>query len=554
LRTLHRGGDRKEDVVIVRHVGKWIEIQSGVLERDKIRSIPGVRWDALTRSWKCPATPGFLGRVLEVAERTDTVDCTDLRCALQQREESHRLASSATVDRCDFLKTPPREHQIGAIDFGTLSDAAMYHMHMSAGKTFVALAICAARSHKSILVLCPKAVIRVWDKEVKKHGPHGTHVLTLDDGSVAERDRRLRRALATLRGPILAVANYEAAWHEPLSKTILQTPWDCLILDESSRIKSPGGKASRFCALIPARQRLALTGTPMPHSPLDIYAQYRALDPGIFGTSFQAFKAKYAIMGGYQNYQVVGWRNGDDLKRRMDSIRYEVKAEDLDLPTLDVVDVPVALGAQARQHYRELENLFITNVKSGAVTASNALAKLLRLQQVTCGFLPVQGINGETLRLEEISTEKRDALTELLEEAGHEPVVVFCRFKHDLAATRQAAEGLGRRSGELSGDRNDMAAWDAGEVDVMAVQVQAGGMGIDLTRARYGIYFSMVFSLGEYDQSLARLCRTNQTRPVTIYRLTAEKTVDEKICKVLDAKREVIEAILTDARTPAADE
>lgn len=533
--------------MIVRQVGRWIEIAQAGAQREKLRGIPGIRFDAMTNSWRLPATAGFMGRVLEIAAPTDAVDCADLRAKIEQRRIGMEPSSAAVVMSA-ALKTTPRRHQVGAVRFGTATDAAMFHIHMSGGKTFVALATCALRNHRRVLVLCPKAVIRVWRKEVEKHGPEGMAVLALDEGSVAERQRDLARALAGTRGPLIAVANYEAAWHEPLAKLLLQTTWDCLILDESTRIKSPGGKASRFCALIPAGHRLALTGTPMPHSPLDIYAQYRALDPGIFGTSFTAFKAKYAIMGGFQNYQVVGWRNQEDLKRRMDLIRYEVKAEDLDLPPMEIIDVPVVLGHQARRHYRELEHLFITNVRSGAVTASNALSKLLRLQQVTCGFLPVQGLQGETLRLEEIGTEKREALTELLEEAAGEPVVVFCRFKHDLAAVRAAAESLGLRAGELSGSANDMARWDAGEVDVMAVQVQAGGMGIDLTRARYGVYFSMVFSLGEYDQSLARLRRTNQTRPVTIYRLTAEKTVDEKICKALDAKREVVEAILAETK------
>ncbi len=536
--------------MIIRQTGKWIEIAQGQSRRDKLRTVPGVRFDALTGSWRCPATPGFLGRLLEIAEPGDSVDCADLRRALDGREGGRLVGDMFDVGA--LLKTRPRRHQVGAINFGRFTDAALYHMHMSSGKTFVALATCAAREHRRILVLCPKAVIRVWGKEVAKHGPKGMQVAALDEGSIAKRTLLM---LERVHGcPVMIVVNYEAAWHEPLAASILKTPWDCLVMDESQKIKAPGGRASRFCALIPAKQRLALTGTPMPHSPLDIYAQYRALDPGIFGTSFTAFKAKYAVMGGYQNYQVVGWRNQEDLKRRIDSIRYEVKAEDLDLPAIEIVDVPVVLGDQARRHYHELETLFITNVRSGAVTASNALSKLLRLQQVTCGFLPVQGINGEVLRLEEIGAEKREALAELLEQAAGEPVVVFCRFKHDLAATRHVAEGLGLRAGELSGARNDMRAWDAGQVDVIAVQVQAGGMGIDLTRARYGVYFSMVFSLGEYDQSLARLRRTNQTRPVTIYRLVADKTVDVKICEALDQKREVIEAILTEARTPAADE
>src|SRR5262249_16192811 len=131
----------------------------------------------------------------------------------------------------------------------------------------------------------------------------------------------------------VAVVNYEAAWQEPMGALLLATKWDLVILDESHRVKAPGGKASMFCASLrkSAAARLCLTGTPMPLSPLDLYAQYRFLDPGIFGTSFAAFRNRYAVMGGYGGHEVLGFdeERMPELNDRMYSIGFRVMADDV---------------------------------------------------------------------------------------------------------------------------------------------------------------------------------------------------------------------------------
>ena len=103
--------------------------------------------------------------------------------------------------------------------------------------------------------------------------------------------KKLERAaeglkLATARrGPAIVIVNYESAWRKPLGQWLKDQHWDLLIMDESHRIKNASGETSRFVSQLSdrSRRRLALTGTPMPHSPLDIYAQYRAIDKSIFG-------------------------------------------------------------------------------------------------------------------------------------------------------------------------------------------------------------------------------------------------------------------------------
>ncbi|MBE0656622.1 MAG: DEAD/DEAH box helicase, partial [Bryobacteraceae bacterium] len=119
-----------------------------------------------------------------------------------------------------------------------------------------------------------------------------------------------------------------------------------------------------------------------------------------------------------------------------------------------------------------------------------------------------------------------------------------CRFHKDLEAVNRVADETGRRSLELSGRADELQLWQAGGAPVLAVQIDSGGVGVDLTRARYAIYYSLGFSLGSYEQSLARIHRPGQTRPVTYIHLLAEGTVDQKVMTALARRSDVVNSVL----------
>src|SRR5690606_4115226 len=153
---------------------------------------------------------------------------------------------------------------------------------------------------------------------------------------------------------------------------------------------------------------MALTGTPAHNSSLDVYAQYRFLDPGIFGTKFSAFRSRYAVMGGYGGYQVIAYRTSPTLpdgrpnpyysleldqefQERMYSISFRVRTGDvLDLPPEMDEERRFDLSDSAWKIYTKLYRDMVVGAGSGKVTVANALTRLLRLQQITSGFLPVE--------------------------------------------------------------------------------------------------------------------------------------------------------------------
>jgi len=515
-------------------------------KRQKAASLPGARWNPIRKCWSLPATPATWQAVVTAFPLLSNED-NKLVSMLRARQEVRSRPTATTPDYP--YQTPPWRHQVEATRFARDMDVALLHMHMGTGKTKVTLDACHARNHEFILIVCPKSVVGVWAHEAQKHAPGIWDVVPLD-GSVADAAALMSHVLdggdarSPLKPPAMFIANYERIWRKPLASVILSTRWDCLVFDESQKIKSPGSKQSRFAARIRAGHKLALTGTPMPHSPLDLYGQYRALDPGIFGTRFTRFRDRYAVMGGYEGRQIIAWRNQDELRRKMDLVCHHVPSEALDLPPIQFLERECALEPRAVSIYRQLEEDFIAEVQSGVVTAANAAVKLLRLQQVAAGFVKTE--SGEIV---EVSTTKRRLLAEMLEEIGPEPVVVFCRFLHDLKVVAEEADKAGRPYCEISGSRHEYQQWKRETADrpvVLGVQVQAGGLGIDLSEARYAVFYTLTFSLGDYQQAVARVHRHGQDQSVMVYRLVAAGTVDRKILRALDRHRNVIESVLRD--------
>jgi SNF2 family DNA or RNA helicase len=424
---------------------------------------------------------------------------------------------------------------------------AMISAAMGTGKTAMAIYTALSHGFKKVLILCPLRVVQVWKPQFDLHSAEPWVVVPLDDSftsNQAKREEAERHIkLAQTRGvPVGVVINYDSAWRSPFAEWALKQRWDLVVADEIHRCKAPGGKTSRYLTRLgkAAGHRLGLSGTPMPHSPLDVYAYYRFLDPAIFGWSFQKFRQHYAVMGGYQNHQVVAFRNLDELNRKFYSIAFAASKDVLDLPPEVHVTYTCRLGAEARELYRSMERDLIAEIEAGEITAANVLVKLLRLQQITGGF--VRTSEGRDVQ---VDSAKMNLLRDVLEDiAPEEPVVAFCRFHKDLEAVSRVADEVGRRSLELSGRMDDLQRWQAGEAPILAVQIDSGGVGVDLTRARYAIYYSLGFSLGSYEQSLARVHRPGQTRPVEYIHLLAEETVDEKVMTALSNRADVVNGVL----------
>ena len=469
------------------------------------------------------------------------------------------MITQAAIPTTGNLRTPPWSHQQDALDFIRPKPGAMLAMDMGTGKSYVAINLMAELKCQRTLILAPLSIVdHVWPDQLRTHLIRLPQVVTLGDAIPSVKAKLQKAQQAWRRNnafPAVMIVNYESAWREPLASWLTQQPWDLLVLDEIHRIKSARGQASRWVSRLSDRvnRRLGLTGTPMPNTPLDIYAQYRALNKRVYGTSYQAFRDRYAEIEdtGFRQKtkdgreepvkKIVGYKNLDELNQKFYSIAFRVETKDvLDLPPTMKSYYPIALSPKALRIYLQMEKTLHADLENGKiVTAQNALTRLLRLQQLTSGYAPDQ--QGTIVKVDD---HKGQALEDIIHDLGpDEPLVVFARFRPDLDTIAQAAKRQDRPAYELSGETKQLSQWRENG-GILAVQIQAGGIGLDFTLARYCVYYSTGFSLGDYLQSMARLHRPGQAGPVQYIHLVATGTVDELVVKALDRKEDLIERVL----------
>src|SRR3989304_1312633 len=233
------------------------------------------------------------------------------------------------------------------------------------GKTRVAIEAAKhlANCHR-ILVVAPLFAAGVWRDQVKKWAPEA-RTLRCIRGSIVQRAAKLRRL--RIRKPsrrVYVVVGYESYWREPLRSEILKYDPQMIIYDEAHRLKGKGTKQSRFAHSLasgadetptethkPAHV-LALTGTPLPNGPEDAFSLFKAISPTVFGTRWIDFEDRYIVMGGFQRYQIVSYRNLPEFEEKVAAHSYRItKAEALDLPEQVDVEVPVMLSRKDRGIY-----------------------------------------------------------------------------------------------------------------------------------------------------------------------------------------------------------
>jgi len=456
------------------------------------------------------------------------------------------------------------DHQKPAIEFLDRTRYSLLAAIMGSGKSYMTISHLRKIStvgSKRTIILCPSAVLNVWRREMWKHAPDEFDVIVLDKGSSKDKALVVANAINLQKShqrPLVFVVTYESFWRPELLKVFSSYTWEKIVADESHRLKSASSACSKHAWKLGSRagSRTGLSGSPAPNNPGDYFGQARFLNDQIFGKYWTAFKKEYAIMNPYIPQKVDKWVNLDRMNAKIATFRYYIGPEVLVLPDKQDIVIEVELSAKGRKLYDEMRKESMVEVKRvidnahGDTTeeirtavGSNGAVQFLRLLQLSQGF--IKDTEGEEL---DTDTEKRKALLDLLEDID-EPVCVYGWFKNDLAIVRRCCDILGRRYGEISGNRKDLTdhATYPEDIDIMGVQCKSGSSGIDLTRARIGITLnSGLLSPGDYDQMMARQYRPGQTRDVIYYHLVAKKTVEEKLIKARQEKRDIVDALLMD--------
>lgn len=339
---------------------------------------------------------------------------------------------------------------------------------------------------------------------------------------------------------------------------------DLVVVDESHKIKSASGNASRLLSRVAkfVKRRVILTGTVMPTSPMDVFGQWRFLSPYAFGypdadgnkrpATFGGFKERYAVLGGWMGKEIVGYRNLDEMQAIMAQNAVVVrKADALDLPPTTDATVHVELSAREKKAYNEMKAQLATQLAKGVlVSSTNRLTQMMRLRQITSGHVPADGGPVHV-----IGTSKADTIASLVHDTliGEKRIVVFALFTAEitLLQARLAREGTEVMviTGETAGAdriamRKRFGSSDPARI-VMIAQIKTMSLAVnELVTANHAVFGSLSQQRDDYVQARDRLDRIGQTRPVTFWHVVAPGTVDEVILKAHRERTDLENAML----------
>ncbi len=461
------------------------------------------------------------------------------------------------------VKAKPYRHQQEAFDFvcklfgltdgQQRSSGAALLMEMGTGKTLVAIAVACILYQfglaERVLVIAPLSLLGVWESELQRFAGVPVNAVVLK-GTLDKKKELLSQTVPDKLNVV--IVNYESAWR--MERELLAFDAQMIVADEGHKVKEGRTKQSKALHHLgdKARYKLLLTGTLITNRELDVWSQYRFVNPTIFSTSFYAFRGRFFDMVGYGNH-IPAFRKSktDEFLKRLHSVAYRVtKAEALDLPDITEETRYVELEPKAMKLYRELAKESYAEMERGEITASNVLTKILRLSQVTGGF-----VGDDDKSMHAVSTAKMDALEDILDSvmADGKKLVIMARFVAELDAIAALLEKRGIGYAQVRGGVKDRAEevrrfQEDADCRVFIGQIAAAGLGLTLTAADTLCFFSMDYSMSNFTQAQARIHRIGAKDTCHYLYLIARGTIDEQVIKALRDKIDLAKFLVDDYR------
>lgn len=460
-----------------------------------------------------------------------------------------------------FAEPPPYSHQLEGVKRLIANDGVyMLAYDVGTGKTrcvidYLGMLAQRFQTEIRVLVCAPRSVMDTWELQADQWAspevPFSVKVLT---GSIAEKQDQLgQKSTENVTVVTIRVVNYEALSSRRARGNKLDSDhWlnavkkyapNVLICDESQRCKGNSSNVARLLHRIAplVKRRILLSGTPMPHSPVDIYSQFKILDPKVFWSGSKPmthvqFCAKVCHMGGWGGKQVLGYKNLDWLENRMATRSHALdKSDCLDLPPVTHVDVPVRLTEREQKAYDKIKKEMVLGLENGELMSTpSMLINRLRLRQLTCGFAK----EDDTGDIQWLGTSRIDSAVDLISDLldGSNRVVVFGWARAEIEALK---ERLGDVAHLITGNTPDSERLrlrklfgDRGHTEPMVIVAQwrTISLGInELVTANHAVMMSLTEQREDVLQAIGRLDRPGQTQPVTVHWLLVRGTVDEVV-------------------------
>jgi len=512
-----------------------------------VGSIPGRAYDKKTHEWKVPVSQiedvvvklyplGFT-----VTEEVKLMYQTEL----QRRAKVNRIRSGdlkeSELSLLDLTGFPFYMYQKVGTGFIAVVDSGLVGDQPGLGKTIQSLGATVVKNAKKVLIFCPVSMKKTWQEEIEKWIPGATS--TIVGGDVKARAKQWEQDTTYY------ICNYHLLLRDV--KTMKKFDWDFIIADEATTISNPKSKTSAALKSIPAKRRIALTGTPLNNSVQDIWNIVDWLRPGYLGTYWQFIK-EYCTQDKFGS--ITGYKNLQKLKDKLESLMIRRLKKDVlhELPPKTFENVYVELSPEERKLYTAIKQELAGELKESGMDGKNlskTLVKMVRLKQAACSLELLNGVQASA---------KTDALKELLTNIlwDDEKTIIFTQFREmalllmrDLAQYKPLLIAGGVTQDERDANRK---AFNEDNEHKILIMTAAGGMGLNLQRASSVIHYDFPWSISALEQREDRAHRNGQTKNVVIYNMIVQDSIDEYILKVLYKKKKVSEEVLGDNDKDAA--
>ena len=509
-----------------------------------IREFPSKYWDASTRIWELPFN--------KLGELIKKLDWTEINIS----GEYVSLDKPKVEMPAEFkFKTEPYEHQIVGFNFGLNNDRWLLGDEMGLGKTKQVIDIAVAKKlqkgYKHCLIICGVNGLKWnWQNEVKIHSDESAYILgqrfvrnKLTIGSTADKLTDVKKL--SENSNYFIITNIETLRDddtaEALKKACASSEIGMIAFDECHKAKNPLSQQGKGILKLQADTMIAMTGTPLMNQPFDLYIILKWL--GYEKHAFGAFKKHYADYGGYGGYEVIGYKNLDELQERLNEIMLRRKKEEvLDLPEKTYIDEYVEMSAKQKKIYDEVTADIKMNIDQIKM-ASNPLAELIRMRQAT-GYT---GILSSSIQ----ESAKLDRMEELVEEAKsiNKKVVIFSNWTQ-MTDVIFAKLNRTYKVAQITGDTKDndrqsiVENFQNGKYDVIIGTSGAMGTGLTLTNGTVEIFMDEPWNMALKEQCVDRCHRIGQKNNLTIYTLMCKDTIDQRIHELVEKKGAMADALV----------
>ena len=432
---------------------------------------------------------------------------------------------------------------------------------MGLGKTVQALALLLTRAPDGpALVVVPTSVVTNWVDETRRFAP--TLNVTVCAGAAEHRARLVEEP-----GPFDLFITTYGLLHNDID-FLGGIRWRSVVLDEAQAIKNPATKRAQAARRLSADFRFVTTGTPIQNNLMDLYSLFSFINPGLLGSA-QQFRRNFG--GGFEN---SGGDAGANARLRCliaPFVLRRLKSQVLDdLPERTEIVLHVKMSTEEATLYEALRQRAVEDLESGGETGPDlgegarrvqVLAHLTRLRLACCNpRLVLDGFHDGVRGGEQpLRSSKLEAFAGVLSELvqNRHKVLVFSQFVKHLKLIEEHLVEIGVAYQYLDGSTpakvraERINAFQAGHGDVFLISLRAGGVGLNLTAADYVIHLDPWWNPAVEDQASDRAHRIGQTRPVTIYRLVTEGTIEEQIVDLHHRKRDLAGRLLQGADSAA---